>query len=395
MSDSSKGRRKRMPGQIIQRGERKFLVRVFLGRDPNTGKRLYENKTIHGRRKDAEEFLIDALRERDVAGTAAHAQRATVDTLLNDLLLDYRINSKSIGWAEIVVETHLRPFFGEMPIAKVGTSTARQYTALRKEKGAANATVNRELALLRRAFNLGRMSTPPKVARVPFIPSLEENNVRKGFFEHEDFLRLRAALPDELKPVLTFAYYTGCRKGEILSLRWSQTDLLERIVRLEPGETKTREARVIPLARQLFESLKMQRLIHDQEFPESPWVFSRGGEPIRDLRTAWAKACRAANLVDAEGSPSRVFHDLRRTGVRNLVRAGVPEAVAMRISGHRTRSVFDRYNIVSEHDLKDAAAKLGAYLAQKTAQPENWHTTGTQKPSRKTLERPAKSAVTH
>jgi len=221
---------------------------------------------------------------------------------------------------------------------------------------------------------------------------LAENNVRKGFFEHDDFLAIRRLLPEEIRPVITFAYYTGCRKGEILALQWPQVDLSQRCVRLEPGETKNDDARIIPLAPGLYEALKLQREMRDQYYPESSWVFSRAGNQIRNFRKAWANACERKHLeelctkhrilahgVNAElrkrlktvevdvpaNESAKLFHDLRRTGVRNLVRAGVPERVAMMISGHKTRAVFDRYNIVSEADLKDAARRLGEYLAHK------------------------------
>jgi hypothetical protein len=108
--------------------------------------------------------------------------------------------------------------------------------------------------------------------------------------------------------------------------------------------------------------LKMQKQIRDELWPSCLWVFFRAGKSIKTFNGAWATACETADLVNAKGQPTRLFHDLRRTGVRNLVRAGVPERVAMAISGHKTRSVFDRYNIVSERDLHDAARRLNAYV---------------------------------
>ena len=190
---------------------------------------------------------------------------------------------------------------------------------------------------------------------------------------------MREELPDYLRPVLTFGYYTGCRKGEILALKWIQVDLSEHVVRLEPGTTKNEEARTIPLDGDLCETLKFQRQVRDECYPNCPWVFFRDGERIRnDFRGPWSAAAKLAatrsetpvsSLWDFERQqPAKLFHDLRRTGIRNLVRAGVPERIAMLISGHKSRSVFDRYNIVNERDIRDAGRKLTEYLRGKDAE---------------------------
>jgi integrase len=354
-----------MAGQIISRGRNTWLVRVYLG-SGMSGKRAYENKTIHGNKKDAEAYLTEALRRRDLADIDTSGQRTLIDELLEALLTDYRINLKDYAWAERYVRLHVRPAFGAIQARKLTTASVQEYIARRQGEHAANATINRELALLKRALNLGRMQTPPKVWRLPYIPMLEENNVRKGFFEHDEYLRMKEALPEEVRPVLIFAYHTGCRKGEILSLEWEQVDVRERIVRLHPGATKNDESRVIPIAGELLEMLTTQRILRDSECPDCTFVFFRHGKPIRNFRKSWDQACIQAKLVNGSGEASRLFHDLRRTGVRNLIRAGVPEKIAMAISGHKTRSVFDRYNIVSEADLKDAGQKLADYLAGKS-----------------------------
>jgi integrase len=374
-----------MPGQVIERGERTWLVRVFLGRDPETGKRRYEAQTVHGTKKDAQKRLTEVLAKLDKGEHAPGINRVYVGSLLDDLLADYRVNGlDERGYEKQRCEAHVRPYFGMMLAAKLGTSDIRQYVEKRRAAqnrqgriGVSNATINRELAMLRRALNLGAAHEPPKVARVPRIAMLAEDNVRKGFFEHEDFLALRRALPEELRPVLTFAYYTGCRKGEILALRWSQVDFGERVVRLEPGETKNDQARTIPLAPELHEMLKLLKETRDRYFADSPLVFSRAGEPIKETKYVWAAACKAAGLLNADDKPAKLFHDLRRTGVRNLIRSGVPEKVAMMISGHKTRAILDRYNIVDERDLKDTARRLGEYIAQKDASQTDWHTSGT------------------
>ena len=352
---------------IIQRGRGKWMVRVFLGRD-GSGKPQFHNRTITGTKKDAQAWANDRERERDLlGGGAVRALELTVGGLLDDLVADYRINNKSFRWCELVVKMHLRPFFGSMPASRVGTDDIRAYVDSRRGK-VLNGTINRELSLLRRAFNLAVKADPPKVTRTPRIPKLAENNVRQGFFEAAEYRALMAHLPESLRPVLAFGYLTGCRKGEILTLRWEQVDLLEGIVRLNAGETKNNESRIIPLTPDLLAMLKMERVRSQAEYPGSPWVFTHdGGQPWRTFKTSWAAACQAAGLWDAaKQKPTRLFHDLRRSGVRNLVRAGVPEGVAQRISGHKTRAVFERYNVVSETDLKDAARRLQDYLTVKT-----------------------------
>jgi integrase len=276
---------------------------------------------------------------------------------------------------------HLRPAFGAIQVRHLTTTIIQQYIAKRQKTVAANATINRELALLKRALNLGRKHTPPKVTRVPHIPMLEEKNVRKGFFEHDEYLRLLDNLAPELGAILTFGYHTGCRRGEILALCWHQVDFKEGVIRLDPGTTKNDEARVIPLTPELLRVLLKQKAIRDRDFPACEYVFFREGTRILGLRGDWEQACFESGLWTGDrkkGRPTRLFHDLRRTGVRNLIRAGVPERVAMAISGHKTRSVFDRYNIVSETDLKEAAKRLTAYLSAKKPGPNSSHTSRTQ-----------------
>jgi len=211
-------------------------------------------------------------------------------------------------------------------------------------------------------FRLGLQAG--KVIRVPFIPKLAENNVRRGFLLHHDYLRLRNALPSYVQPVFTMGFYTGMRKGEILSLEWSQIDFSSKLIRLNPGTTKNKEPRLVPLSEELYETLKAQRQLRDAKFPGCQKVFfnHKTGKPVKDFRRSWETACRKTGLVGA------LFHDLRRTGVRNHVRAGVPERVAMSISGHKTRSIFDRYNIVDENDLRAAASAVDSYLSESQRQ---------------------------
>jgi integrase len=285
-------------------------------------------------------------------------EKVTFEELAEDFLRDYRINQKkSLVRAERSVN-HLKKFFENYKATQIVTSRINEYVEMRLEEEAANATINRDLSALKRMLNLGFRQTPPKVERMPYIPMLRENNVRKGFFEHSDFLAFRDAMPDCMKGFVTFGYKTGWRFSEITNLTWERVDRKEGIVRLEPGETKNQEGRTLFMDAELQEVINKQWESRKRNGKLSPLVFpSRDGKsPIGDYRGWWDSACKKA------GIGRRLFHDFRRTAVRNMIRAGIPERVAMMISGHKTRSVFDRYNIVSDHDLKMAAAKQSAYL---------------------------------
>lgn len=287
-------------------------------------------------------------------------QRVRFEDLAQDFLNDYRANSrKSLVWAQRRIEQHLMPLFGGVRVVDITTHHVRAYTAQRQQQGASNGSINRELAALKRMFNLAAAMTPPKVVRVPHIPMLKERNVRKGFFEHSEYLALSRELPEYLKVVLMFGYYTGARVGEILNLKWSQVDSEGGTVNLDPGTTKNDQPRTIPLTHELTKSLKLLRPLSHRA---DDYVFRRRGKRIRTFYVAWKSACKRS------GVGGRLFHDLRRTAVRNMVRAGVSERVAMAISGHKTRSIFDRYNIVAERDLHEAAHRLEAYVDNSVTQ---------------------------
>jgi integrase len=274
------------------------------------------------------------------------------------VVTDYKVNgNRSLRVVERRIRKHLQPFFGARRMAAITTSDIRTFVAQRQAADASAGEINRELTTLKRAYSLAIQAG--KLLKKPHIPLLQENNVRTGFFEPEQYASVLAHLPSVLQPVIRFAYETGWRvDSEILTLEWRQIDFSAREIRLDVGTTKNREGRVFPFTPALSEVLERQRALTLALLPTKgiiPWVFHRQGKRIKRLEKTWKRACRLA------GCPGRIPHDFRRTAVRNFVRAGVPERVAMQLTGHKTRSVFERYNIVSDGDLRDAARKLAAW----------------------------------
>ncbi|MCD4709204.1 MAG: site-specific integrase [Bacteroidales bacterium] len=298
-------------------------------------------------------------REGDIAQgkvPGVQFEKISFDQLAEDFLRDYRINQKkSLARAERSVNLLKKSFEG-IKVPEITTPRINEYIEDRLDEEAANATINRELSALKRMLNLGAKQTPPIVDRVPHIPMLKENNARKGFFEHAEFLAVRDAIPQYLKGFFTFAYKSGWRLSEIEGLTWAQVDRQQGIVRLEVGETKNDEGRTVYLDDELkdvfnrqWEDRKNGRMMLSFVFPNRI-----GDDQIKRFDKAWKNACKDAKIGN------RLFHDLRRTAVRNMVRSGIPERVAMMISGHKTRSVFERYNITNDADLIDAAQKQEA-----------------------------------
>jgi integrase len=345
-------------GCLYRRGK-KYWIKYY-----RNGKAIMES--THSEKKEVASRLLKR-REGEISKgeiPGIYFDRINFDELAEVLLTDYRVNGKkSLAKAERTVN-RLKGYFGGMRVPDITTAKIKEYIENRQQKGLSNASINREMAALKRIFHLGLRFSPPKVGHIPFIPMFKESNIRKGFFEHEEFMALRNALPFPINSLATFGYRLGWRKSELLGLIWDRVDLKQGIISLDPGETKNGEARTVYLDEDL---IKEMRILYSHRHLGSPFVFHRDGIPVRDIRDAWEAACQAAGLwaMDEKKGrmrPTKIFHDFRRTAVRNMVRSGIPERVAMEISGHKTRSIFDRYHIVSQEDLKEAAKKQQAYL---------------------------------
>ena len=236
-------------------------------------------------------------------------------------------------------------------VLTITVDTAREFVKKRRAEGAGNAVINRSLACLRRMLRIAHEDG--KIQNVPIIRLQKEPPARRGFVTDKQFGELVKVLPTHLRPLIAFLFFCGVRLGESLVIEWSQVDFNAGLIRLH--QTKNDEPRVVPIP-------SILRMLLAQIEPKVGTVFD-----ATNLRKEWMTACAACGLgrkIDVEGKKydpryeGLTIHDLRRSAVRNLVRAGVPETIAMKISGHKTRSVFDRYAIASEGDLTKAMRRV-------------------------------------
>jgi integrase len=276
-------------------------------------------------------------------------------------------------------------FFGNVRCKKIDSDLLDEFVTHLRQQDYANGSTNRSLSALRAMLHYAK--TKKKVGVVPdSFPIQPEAKPRKGFFELAEYRALLASLPDHLKPLLAIGFWTGMRSSEIRNLRWTQIDLANGLIVLNPGETKNDSGRSAPVPRELAEILRMRHATRPKHCPWVCYRIDRKGEArkVGAFAKAWRNRCvklglgtwtqatdpkTGEPLFDKPRGPKskpkpkmiyegKLFHDLRRSGIRNMIRSGISQTVAMVISGHRTVSVFQRYNITTTSDIIEARRKL-------------------------------------
>ena len=262
-------------------------------------------------------------------------------------------------WKSATVKNRFLSVFGEKVIDAITPGMIEAYREERRTHPGLEgmpvkvATINRELALLKHMF--GKVVEESRFSKNPVcrVKLDKENNARDRVLTAEEFEALQAQSAPHLRVINLVAYQTGMRSGEILNLTWDRVDLKAGLIRLKAEDTKTDEARIIPLTPELTASLKdlyKLRYLHEAH------VFLVDGKSVQSVKTAFKAACRRAEITGFR------FHDFRHTAVTNMRRAGIDHLTIMRITGHKTLSVFKRYNSFLEGDLKDAAHRFNTYL---------------------------------
>lgn len=334
--------------------------RFFIAKWYDSEGRPHSQSTRTSVKKEAEKTLRRLMGDAD-KGVTTRPESITYAQIREDLLASYRNKGhKSLqvladGTETVWPLTALDRFFKHpekrITVARITHRTVTAFIESRKSKGTGNAAINNSLSLLRRMLRLAK-----KNYNLPFVPPidlLKPPPPRRGFLPLEDFNRLLAALPLHLRPLVTFLYYSGARKGEACAIRRDQIDMEAALITLEAEQAKTNESRIIPLPDVLMEMLRKQ--------PKGELAFDSS-----NLRKSWEKACADVGLgtiTPVKGKKYYLYsglmiHDLRRSGVRNLRKAGVSESVSMKISGHKNQSVFQRYDIVDIEDVQHAMKRV-------------------------------------
>ncbi len=223
------------------------------------------------------------------------------------------------------------------------------------EKNIRPATVNRELSCMKTILNRAVRHGKLDVNLISKVKKLPENNIRMRVLSLEEFENLLAACSPHLHPVVLTAYYTGMRRAEILNLTWDEVDLKSGFIRLGADRTKTKVARSVPLHPRVKKMLGgLPRGLHTSR------VFLLKGKPFDDIKRSYPTACKKAGIEDF------TFHDLRHCAINNLRQAGNDYFRIMAVSGHKTMSVFKRYNLVTEEELSNVKWHDRAATLEKT-----------------------------
>ena len=284
------------------------------------------------------------------------AERVTVKELVQDYRRHLELRNGTGLQGNQAKFDRVEADLGEIRAAELNTPAIERWTASLLEADYAPGTVDTTLGCLRSALNYARKSD--RLAGVPYIPMLHPDNTRRVFFEREEVGCLIALLPAPLDDAVRFAFLTGWRHEEVFGLSWAWIDRAGGVITLP--RSKNGYGRTVPLVGDL--AALIDKLWEARKpGPLCEWVFHRKGKPVRWIAGPWRLACAQAGIT------GKVLHDFRRTAVRDMIRAGVSETVAMTISGHRSRSVFDRYNITSERDREQALLRTDAYRAVREA----------------------------
>ena len=336
-------------GRVFRRGQIWWVAYYQDGQE-------YRESSESKERKEAVRLLRRRIGEvaagtvRRAPPSVRSASRAISMPDLFDLLENHHKLNNRTSSANGSYLRRLRRRFAGYTVQACTSLAICHYMVDMQRQGRKPETINREIIVLRAALRLGyRYDLVEKVPTIELLPQLA---VRDDFFTRAEIDTLLPCLPVYLQDVALFGFLTGWRKGEIAGLKWTNVNRSARFIRLKPDQNKARTVRVLALEGELAALIERRWRARRTGFQLPELVFHRAGNPLGNFRETWLKACRKAGLGH------RMFHSLRRSAARNMSLQGIPEKVIMSITGHKTRVMFDRYNIISESDQRAYAKRL-------------------------------------
>jgi integrase len=361
-------------GHIFKRGNVYWYKYYVRGEEQRETLRTDNPNVARRRAKTIRDGLIE--------GTLlpASQRRVTVGELLDDLEAKMRRNNRASLPVALRHMASVRKRFGSMSAAQLDTKAVTDFQDECLQQPLKPATINRRCELLRGAFNLGFKHTPRKISRVPNIPMLPVSNARQGFTGAGDFFKILKAIHDpDLADFLEWGWWSAMRPNEQRQLTWAMFDAETWTIHLDPDAEKTGNPRLLPLRTSKGQLSPLGQIIKRRlarRRDDCPLIFYRivdkyrqhggtGVRPVMEYRRAWKKACGRVGINAGRNVPGGLTpYDLRRSALRNIVRAGADVSTAMKISGHRTRATFDRYNIVDGRDVQDALDAATKYVGK-------------------------------
>ena len=329
---------------IYRREGSKFLqIRFPLG-----GKQVRKSSgtTSVKKAKDKRRKLMDAYESGTQIG---NADKVKISDLKGLIETDYDLNHRRGKERMLQHWAHLEKVFALAERAmKVNAIRLDEYARVRDKEGASPQTIKNELSTLRRAFSLA--VAKGVLAVMPTFTLAKVQNARSGFFSDAEIGLVLLELPQDVRDLVDFLASTGWRLSEGRLLTWASVDRDEGTIRLEENRSKSGKPRLFPYS----QAPALKTLLEKRyEVRQGGYVFHYRGEPVAEgrIRHTWKNACRKAGLV------GKLLHDLRRSFARDMRRSGISEGVIMKLAGWRTRSMFDRYNVIDEADLSQAIAK--------------------------------------
>ncbi len=295
---------------------------------------------------------IEEAKRPEFVGPAE--KRLTLDTLQAKIEADYRRHERrSLDTVKYCLKA-VKEHFKYDRLAHITPRRIEEYQTARLAEGMSRATVNREVRYLLHGFKL--LFDAHEISTFPRVKLLEGENIREGFVNAADFEAIAVRIEDQdTRDIVEFLYRSAWRSGEAKSLTWDKVDLTDWVIRLSRKNEKTKRPRTLALVGELRAIIERRQ---QRRFLNCALVFHRAGKAIKRFDRAFKSACKK------EGFAELVVHDMRRSAIRNFTKAGLSPSEGMSISGHRTDSIYRRYNIIDEEMQRRSLERVQEHQQQ-------------------------------